>query len=97
MGDVHDPDRLGMLHFAYSHHAVQHRKPARNALSLGADFGRPISLPTIELAKKHLERAEESCGNDVHWSALAIVLREQAGLSLFDLGTSHRRRRDLTL
>ncbi|XAO25002.1 hypothetical protein I312_103811 [Cryptococcus bacillisporus CA1280] len=61
-------------------------KDARNALSLGADFGRPVSMPTIELAKKHLERAEELCGNDVDWSALAIALREQAGLEPFRAG-----------
>lgn len=61
-------------------------KDARNALSLGADFGRPVSMPTIELAKRHLERAEELCGNDVDWSALAIVLREQAGLEPFRAG-----------
>ncbi|KGB75866.2 hypothetical protein CNBG_1704 [Cryptococcus deuterogattii R265] len=61
-------------------------KDARNALSLGADFGRPVSMPTIELAKKHLERAEELCGNNVDWSALAIALREQAGLEPFRAG-----------
>lgn len=57
----------------------------------------PSVCRQLSLRKKHLVRAEESCGNDVHWSVLAIVLHEQAGLSLFDLGTSHRRRRDLTL
>jgi len=40
-------------------------------------------MPTIELAKKHLERAEELCGKDVDWSALAVALREQAGMSPF--------------
>jgi hypothetical protein len=49
-------------------------------LSLGSDFGANITLPTIELAKKHLERAEEVCGKDADWSALAVALREQAGL-----------------
>ncbi|WWC96577.1 hypothetical protein V866_003445 [Kwoniella sp. B9012] len=56
---------------------------ARNILSLGEDFGKRVSMPTIELAKKHLERAEELCGEDVDWSALAVALREQAGLAPF--------------
>lgn len=57
------------------------RVDARNALALGADFGHPVNLPTIALAIKHLERAEELLGNDVDWSALAVALREDAGLN----------------
>ncbi|RSH78698.1 uncharacterized protein EHS24_002427 [Apiotrichum porosum] len=63
-------------------------KDARNALTLGADFGHPVNLPTIALATKHLERAEELCGNDVDWSALAVALREDAGLNPFRKVTS---------
>ncbi|RSH94967.1 hypothetical protein EHS25_000052 [Saitozyma podzolica] len=58
-------------------------KDARNILSLGEDFGRPLNLPTIELAKQHLERAQELCGNDVDWSALSVAVRERAGMEPF--------------
>ncbi|OCF36815.1 hypothetical protein I316_01411 [Kwoniella heveanensis BCC8398] len=64
-------------------------KDARNMLSLGSDLGHPCSLPTVELALKNMERAKEIGGPSQDWSALSIVLREQAGLEPFREGTNN--------
>ncbi|WVQ99436.1 hypothetical protein IAU59_006571 [Kwoniella sp. CBS 9459] len=64
-------------------------KDARNMLSLGSDLGHPCSLPTVELALKNMERAKEIGGPSQDWSALSVVLREQAGLEPFREGTNN--------
>ncbi|WVF71494.1 hypothetical protein IAT40_006300 [Kwoniella sp. CBS 6097] len=64
-------------------------KDARNMLSLGSDLGHPTPLPTVELALKNMERAKEIGGPSQDWSALSIVLREQAGLEPFREGTNN--------
>jgi hypothetical protein len=56
---------------------------ARNILSVGADLGHPVPLPTIEIAKKNMERAVELGGSDLDWSSLSGALREGAGLPAF--------------
>lgn len=40
-------------------------------------------MPTIEIAKKNMERAAELGGKDMDWSSLSAVLRENAGLPPF--------------
>lgn len=58
-------------------------KDANNILNVGADLGHPVNLPTIALAKEHMERAVELGGIDMDWSSLSAVLRERAGLEPF--------------
>ncbi|BEI84144.1 hypothetical protein CcaverHIS002_0407480 [Cutaneotrichosporon cavernicola] len=55
-------------------------KDANNILSVGADLGHPVPLPTIELAKKHMLRAVEMGGQDQDWSSLSAAVREEANL-----------------
>lgn len=49
-------------------------------LALGEGRIPDFKMPTIELALKHLERAQILAGNDVDWSALAMAVREKADL-----------------
>ncbi|WVW83946.1 hypothetical protein I302_105969 [Kwoniella bestiolae CBS 10118] len=64
-------------------------KDARNMLALGEDLGHPVSLPTIELAMKNMERSKELGGNDQDWSALAAAVREANGLEPYREGTNN--------
>lgn len=59
------------------------RPDANNILGVGASLGKPVPMPTIEIAKKNMERAAELGGKDMDWSSLSAVLRENAGLPPF--------------
>ncbi|CAD6589201.1 MAG: hypothetical protein TREMPRED_005297, partial [Tremellales sp. Tagirdzhanova-0007] len=62
-------------------------KDARYILNLGAEMGRPCSVPTIERAAENLTRAREIGGGRMDGSALAISSREKAGLEPFRTGS----------
>ncbi|WWC89297.1 uncharacterized protein L201_004218 [Kwoniella dendrophila CBS 6074] len=65
-------------------------KDARNMISLGKDLtGKQVPLPTIELAKKNMERSKELGGPSQDWSSLAVAVREQAGLQPYREGTNN--------
>lgn len=59
---------------------------ANNILAVGADLGHPVPMPTIELAKKHMQRAEELGGQDQDWSSLSAAVREEAKLPPYRKG-----------
>lgn len=40
-------------------------------------------MPTIAIAKEHMEKAEELGGPDMDWSSLAAAVRIRAGLEPF--------------
>lgn len=56
---------------------------ANNILGVGASLGKPVPMPTIEIAKENMERAAELGGKDMDWSSLSAALREKAGLPPF--------------
>lgn len=60
---------------------------AGHILSLAPEMGLSVSLPTIERAKKNLERARDEGHGDLDWAALASVVRADAGLPPFREGT----------